>query len=55
MNYMYSFGRFYKLTFGRNILKLVRFLLGLIIFSMVILLIVNLLGVIIGYLGLVKF
>ena len=53
--YMYCFGRFYKLTFGKNILKLLRFLIGLIIFSIATVTIVYLLGVIIGYLGLIKF
>ncbi|SDS31835.1 hypothetical protein SAMN05216503_2676 [Polaribacter sp. KT25b] len=53
--YMYTFGEIYKLSIVRSILKLFRFLIGLIspfIFSLIL---VALTGVIIGFWGLVNF
>lgn len=52
--YMYSFGRFYNLTIGKNILKLLRFLVGLFIFSLFTMIIFGLIAVAIGYFGLIK-
>jgi hypothetical protein len=52
--YMYSFGRFYQLSFGKNILKLFRFLLGLCIFVFTIAVIFALIGMVIGFLGLLN-
>ena len=42
--YMYAFGKFYQLSIGKNILKLLRFLLGLIVFFISLMII----GVIVG-------
>lgn len=52
--YMYAFGRFYKLSFGRNVLKLLRFLLGLLIVILIFGLITVVAGIIIGMLGLLN-
>lgn len=53
--YMYSFGRFYQLSFGKNILKLLRFLLGLCIFTAIVGIISIIIGVILGFLGMISF
>lgn len=50
--YMYSFGRFYQLSFGKNILKLLRFLLGVCIISFTIVLILLIIGIVIGFFAL---
>lgn len=52
--YMYAFGRFYKLSVGKNILKLLRFILGLIIVMIILGLITVIIGIVIGMLGLIK-
>lgn len=52
--YMYAFGKIYKLSIGENILKLLRFLLGLIIVVVILGIITVIIGFIIGALGLIK-
>lgn len=52
--YMYAFGKIYKLSIGENILKLLRFLLGLIIVVVILGIITVVIGFIIGALGLIK-
>jgi hypothetical protein len=52
--YMYCFGRFYHLSFGKNILKLLRFLIGLVIMSAIIAVIVSIVFYTIGRLGLLN-
>ncbi|PQJ80743.1 DUF3667 domain-containing protein [Polaribacter porphyrae] len=53
--YMYAFGRFYKLSIGRNIIKLFRFFIGLIILFILFVIITVVLGIIAGATGLIKF
>jgi hypothetical protein len=53
--YMYAFGRVYKLSFGRNILKLFRFLVGIIFVFITLAILAGFIGLLIGYLGLIKF
>lgn len=52
--YMYALGRFYKLSLVKNILKLLRFMLGLLITIMILGLISLVLGIVIAMLGLLK-
>lgn len=52
--YMYAFGKIYKLSIGENILKLLRFLLGLIIVVVILGIITVVIVFIIGALGLIK-
>jgi len=49
--YMYAFGRIYKLSIGRNILKLLRFMFGLIVVFVIFMIISILIGVFIAYMG----
>ena len=51
--YLYAFGKLYNLSFGKSVLKLLRFLLGLILFSLIILITVAVIGFLIGKLGLI--
>lgn len=53
--YMYAFGRLYKLSIWKNILKLLRFVLGLVIFFIASMLIGAGIGIILGLLGIIKF
>lgn len=52
--YMYAFGRFYKLSLGKNILKLLRFTLGLLIIFIILGLLTLVVGIVIGMLGLLN-
>ncbi|MCI2230174.1 DUF3667 domain-containing protein [Polaribacter sp. MSW13] len=52
--YMYAFGKIYKLSIGKNILKLLRFFIGLIFIFILILILGTIVGIIIGSLGLIK-
>ena len=52
--YMYALGRFYKLSLGKNILKLLRFILGLLMIIIIFGLITVIIGFVIGMLGLIK-
>lgn len=52
--YMYAFGRIYKLSIVRNILKLFRFFIGFIALFIISVIVIGVLGYIIGYLGLIK-
>jgi hypothetical protein len=52
--YMYAFGKIYKLSIGRNILKLLRFLLGLIIVFIVFAIVSVIIGMAIAYFGFIK-
>jgi rRNA maturation endonuclease Nob1 len=53
--YMYAFGKIYKLSIGKNILKLFRFFVGLIIIFIVFLILTVLTGVFIGHMGWINF
>lgn len=52
--YMYAFGKIYKLSIGKNFLKLLRFLLGLVIVAIIFGILSVIIGIIIGALGLLK-
>lgn len=49
--YMYSFGKIYKLSIGRNILKLLRFIVGLIIVLIIFIILSVVIGAFIGFMG----
>ncbi|QTE22155.1 DUF3667 domain-containing protein [Polaribacter cellanae] len=49
--YLYAFGKLYKLSFGKNILKLLRFLIGLILLFVISLILAGLIGYVLGKLG----
>ena len=53
--YMFAFGKLYKLSIGKNILKLLRFLLGLLIFFAISMLIGVAVGIILALIGVLKF
>ncbi len=53
--YMFAFGKIYELSFFKNILKLLRFFLGLTILLLCIIFIGILIGVVLGFLGYIKF
>lgn len=52
--YMYALGRFYKLSLVKNILKFLRFILGLLIIIIILGLISLVIGIVIAMLGLLK-
>lgn len=52
--YMFAFGKLYKLSFWKNILKLLRFILGLAILIGILIVIGLIVGIVISYFGLVK-
>lgn len=52
--YMYAFGRLYKLSIWRNILKLLRFLLGLLILFSIFMIIGIIIGIILILMGIIK-
>lgn len=52
--YMYAFGKLYKLSVGKNILKFLRFLLGLAIIFIVLVIIGIIVAIAIGFLGLLN-
>jgi hypothetical protein len=49
--YMYAFGKIYKLSIGRNILKLVRFIIGLIVVFIIFMILSLVIGAFIGFMG----
>lgn len=53
--YMFAFTRIYKLSFGRIILKLLRFFIGLIFLFIVFAILSLLVGILIAYLGFINF
>lgn len=53
--YMYAFGKLYKLSIWKNILKLLRFILGLVMLLIVIILIGAAISIVLGVLGVIKF
>ena len=53
--YMYAFGRFYKLSVWKNILKLLRFILGLIMLFILAMLVGAVIGIVLVILGVIKF
>lgn len=52
--YMFVFGKLYQLSFGKSLLKLFRFLIGVVVVIIVFLIIAVIIGLIIGLLGLIK-
>lgn len=53
--YMYAFGKVYSLSIGKNILKLLRFLLGLVVMFILLMILTIAIGIAAGALGLIKF
>lgn len=52
--YMYVFGKFYKLSFGKNLLKLLRFIVGLIIITIIFGILMVIIGVLFAIFGIIK-
>lgn len=52
--YMYALGRFYRLSLLKNILKLLRFSLGLVILTIIFGIITVIIGIVIGMLGIIN-
>lgn len=53
--YMYTFGRFYKLSVGKNLVKLFKFLLGLLILVIATMIASIVIGIVLGYFGIIDF
>lgn len=52
--YMFAFGKLYHLSLGKNILKLFRFLLGLITVFIIIMIVAFIVGLALAYFGIIK-
>lgn len=52
--YMYAFGKFYNLSIGKNLLKLLRFIVGLLIVFVIIMIIALIIGIALAYFNILQ-